>query len=570
MNTNQLPPQAPRALPVDPFAAPGTAPGTSYGQPAGMLPRMPGGPAGPVGPGGPNFFAAPVAPRPPRFSREQIVATLLAGAGVGVTLVGVVLLLVMAARQGLLVPEARVGGGVLLAITLGVAALYVRPKPGGRVGSVALLGTAAAAAFFDVIAVTRIYHWLPMTAGLALALVVGALSAAQAMRWDEKWLFVTLGLAVAGLAPFLTQGANGTLVAFLVVLQIAGILPEVAKGWAEASAVRTVPVVLALLGWFGLDHSMREVTFAVGTVAAIGLLSGILTGLLRRTDAIAALMMALSWVPLWVYPTLTTRRTGVIVCVVAALVALAGLWMARRGSTYLVAALSLMAGVSGFVAVVLGAHGGWRAMPFFAVTIALFAVHGRITNPVLGWVALGVLGTGLIAQDAVTPFYDLFYGSRVARMGIEHLVLVAVAATAVLAMRGRHHQIGYLQTVLVVTGGTGILGVVILMLTAFGRLSQTVFFTTQLAVTVLVLVLAASVLMAGLSRPRLLTASMRWGLVLVGCALLKLVAFDLAYLGAMTKAFTCVIAGLVLLSAGTAYARRYAQVAPRTSGSANA
>lgn len=75
------------------------------------------------------------------------------------------------------------------------------------------------------------------------------------------------------------------------------------------------------------------------------------------------------------------------------------------------------------------------------------------------------------------------------------------------------------------------------------------------------LALAALVLTSGLSRPRHLTASMGWGLALVGCALVKLFIFDLQYMGSMTKAFTFMAAGLVLLAAGTKYARIYGEAA---------
>lgn len=93
-------------------------------------------------------------PRAPRFTREQIVAGVLAAAGGAVTLIGVVLLLVMAAREGLLTRPVRVGGGAVLAAALAGAASWVRPRPGGRVGSIALLATSVAAAYFDVMAVT--------------------------------------------------------------------------------------------------------------------------------------------------------------------------------------------------------------------------------------------------------------------------------------------------------------------------------------------------------------------------------------------------------------------------------
>ena len=108
----------------------------------------------------------PVAPsrpspteRPPRS--DGWIGKALAVAGVAVTLVGVVLLLVLAAQAGILRPEFRVGGGAVLALGLVGAGWWLQRRPGGRVGAIALAATGIAAAYIDVIAVTTVYHWVP-------------------------------------------------------------------------------------------------------------------------------------------------------------------------------------------------------------------------------------------------------------------------------------------------------------------------------------------------------------------------------------------------------------------------
>ena len=69
--------------------------------------------------------AAPAAPRPQRS--EGWIGKLLAVAGVAVTLIGVVLLLVLAAQAGILRPEFRVAAGAVLAAALvGAACVAVR------------------------------------------------------------------------------------------------------------------------------------------------------------------------------------------------------------------------------------------------------------------------------------------------------------------------------------------------------------------------------------------------------------------------------------------------------------
>ena len=78
--------------------------------------------------------SAPKAPRPPRDA--SWIGKVLAVAGVAVTLIGVVLLLVLAAQAGILRPEIRVGAGALLAGALvGVAAGCTAVPAGGSVQS---------------------------------------------------------------------------------------------------------------------------------------------------------------------------------------------------------------------------------------------------------------------------------------------------------------------------------------------------------------------------------------------------------------------------------------------------
>ena len=244
--------QGPWSVPIPPQGAQQYVPPFQGGHSGG--PMSPGGPGGAGFAGRPPYDQTPTppAPREPRFSREQMVAALLAAAGIAVTLIGVVLLLAMAAREGFLTPPVRVGGGAVLVGALAAAAQWVRPRPGGRIGSVALLTTAVVGAFFDVVAVTRIYDWIPLTAGLGLALVVAAAASFQALRWDEKWLFIAVTIGVAALAPYLTGGITATLVGFLAVLQIAGAIPEITKGWDETALARTIPVSFAGMFWVAL------------------------------------------------------------------------------------------------------------------------------------------------------------------------------------------------------------------------------------------------------------------------------------------------------------------------------
>lgn len=108
-----------------------------------------------------------------RDEDQNWIGKLLAIAGVAVTLVGVVLLLVLAAQAGILRPEIRVAAGALLAAGLVGIGIRLQDRPGGQVGGVALTATGIAAAYMDVIAITTIYGWLPPALGLVTAAAIG-------------------------------------------------------------------------------------------------------------------------------------------------------------------------------------------------------------------------------------------------------------------------------------------------------------------------------------------------------------------------------------------------------------
>ncbi len=143
----------------------------------------------------------PAPPAPPAPTESRWIGKLLAVAGVAVTLIGVVLLLVLAAKAGLLRPEIRVAGGGALSAGLVAVATRLRGRPGGHVGAIALAATGIAAAYLDVIAVVTIYEWIPAPFGLALAAAVGGAGLALARRWDSEHLALLVLVPLIGLAP---------------------------------------------------------------------------------------------------------------------------------------------------------------------------------------------------------------------------------------------------------------------------------------------------------------------------------------------------------------------------------
>ena len=190
-----VPQPAPQPVPPPmPTPQPYMPPAAAYAPPP--APQWTPQPAPSVAPP-PRLTQPPSAPRPPRPPRDASwIGKVLAVAGVAVTLIGVVLLLVLAAQAGILRPEIRVGAGAVLAGALVGVAVRLYARPGGRVGAIALAATGVAAAYIDVIAVTTIYGWVSAPVGLVIAAVIGGGGLTLARRWDSQHL----GLLGAGAA----------------------------------------------------------------------------------------------------------------------------------------------------------------------------------------------------------------------------------------------------------------------------------------------------------------------------------------------------------------------------------
>ena len=170
--------------------------------------------------------APPPRPAPPvpqvRPQRDEgWIGKVLAVAGVAVTLIGVVLLLVLAAQAGILRPEIRVGAGAVLAGALVAVGSWLYARPGGRVGAIALAATGVATAYMDVIAVTTIYDWVAAPVGLGIAAIIGGGGLTLARRWNSEQLGLLVVVPLIILAPVVTDGITLLLVGFMLALSAA-------------------------------------------------------------------------------------------------------------------------------------------------------------------------------------------------------------------------------------------------------------------------------------------------------------------------------------------------------------
>ncbi|MFE2752410.1 DUF2339 domain-containing protein [Actinosynnema sp. NPDC059335] len=556
-------PAAPGATPAPGRTAPHQAP------PVGAAPRPAVHPYPPHqvhqgwGPPVPHWTPAPPPPGPTLFDRlakDGAGSKLLAWVGGAVTLLGVVLLLVLAVQRGYLGPVPRVLGGAALGGVLVGLGLWLHRTPAGRTGAFALAATGIAVLYLDVIAATSIYGFLPEGGGLAAGLLVAGGGLLLALRWDSAALAIGVVAACAVCAPVLTEGFTPLLVAFLLVLKIAASPVHLKRDWPWLAVTAGVPPLLASVLVIGRtdQHALAGIALLA---AVIGVASAVLTVNVRRDDVTALALAVGSPMPALLTTAVLDRLLGAGVAAAVAVMMLA-LWAAGRRSLpgNFGAAVGAVGVFAAFLATAMALDGGTRAAVVLAEALVLAFLAKVLSSrgPLVGSLAFGVIGFLLTTAHAVPPRLLLDAPWRWDTAGF----LVSGMLTALV--------LGALAVVLPwVATGLGVLGRrpfpwvvagVVLLYAAAGvvlcaalLVSQDVtgFLFGHSIVTVSWTVAALVLLVRGIDRKPLRVA----GLVLVGAAVAKLLLFDMAALDGIARVLAFIGAGLVLLTAGTRYAK---------------
>lgn len=514
--------------------------------------RAPGFPAAP-----PPGFPAPAAPpHVPWWRREGAVSRVVAVAGSAVTLLGVVLLLVLAAQGGFFGPVPRVVGGALLAGALLAVAPRVRRREEGGTGSVALAGTGVAGLYLDVVAAAH-YGWLPVWAGLVLGAAVAAGGMVLARHWDSQLLAVLAVAGAAVLAPVLSLTSIALLAGYLLVLQ-AGSAVLAPRPWSVLVGVRSAPPALALVFGAGLADDERGWLLAI---AVLGVVLGVGLALRQLRHApgsvVDTLALAVAVVPVLVVTAPLDRWTAVAVTGTLAVVlgALAlgvvGRQVGARargallvlGSVALLQATATMLDAYSFPAAVLGEA--------VALTVLAHRLRSRVVLAVAG--AYGVLGLG--ALGVLLPVDVLTSSSATVREATPLLALAAAllaVAAAVLAGEVRwSHVVPRPQPLLWIAGAAGLYGLVAsVVTTAVLLLGRDGFVVGHGAATVIAL-LVGLVLLTRDARPGAGAELRLPGLVLLAAALGKLLLFDLSALNGVVRVAAFLVSGLLLLAQGS-------------------
>ncbi|MGQ0573753.1 MAG: DUF2339 domain-containing protein [Pseudonocardia sp.] len=568
---------APAGLPAGPGweqVPAGLPAGPGWEQVPASPPAGPGwaqGPASPPPPGGPADAPVPGWPAPRRRPRVSV-ATLLPWTGAAVTLVGVVSLIVLAVQRGWFSPEARIVAGGVLGVVLVALGMRLHRNEVARTGALALAATGFATLYLVIAGATFVVG-LPEVPAVVLALVVAGAGLGLADRWRSQLLAGGVVVGAVVLAPVLVEGP--LLVALVLVLQVAAVPVVLRRTWPVLVLLAAAgPVLYGAV--VALDDAAQRPLVAALTASAV-LLAGLVTAALgaRRLPPgpVAALVAATPLPVVAAAPELAgwSGWAGPALAAAAAVALLVVAVLPRMPQVVRTVALTAAA-VALFQATALTFDGATRTAVFLgqATVLAVAAAALRRRLPLVVAAAYGLVGViAALVVDAplaalVEPRWPYVVDGQpvVAALvgGLVVSVLVLAAAVAAVVAAGRLGLVRPDSTTAwlwVPAGLVGLYGAAGVVITAALLVTRDVVgFTAGHAVVTVSWTVAALVLLArGISRQALRIT----GLALVAASVAKLVLFDLAALDGIAQVVAFLGAGLLILAAGTRYARLVAE-----------
>ncbi len=209
-------------------------------------------------------------PRPPydwgKLAEQLFAARTLAWAGGVATVLGIILLFVMAASRGWITPSMRVGIG--MAVSLGVlgAAIEFDRRAWRSDAILAAAGVGIGGLYASLWAATSLYHLVASAAAAPLAGLIAALAVAVALRIRQEPLAV-FGMSAAMLAPLLVSKDVTTGGVLFGAVMLAAALPlNVRTDWLRLPIAVWAIAVAETLALLAL--SWRDVGFGGPVIAA--------------------------------------------------------------------------------------------------------------------------------------------------------------------------------------------------------------------------------------------------------------------------------------------------------------
>ncbi len=516
---------------------------------------------------------APWPPPPPRetlfekLGKDGAGSKLLAWVGGAITVLGVVLLLVLAVQRGWLGPLPRVLGGAVLSAAMVGIGIWLHRNPHNRTGAFAVAATGFAGLYLDVIASTSLYEYLPPWAGLVVGLGVAAGGVVLALKWESQALAVSVVAACAVCSPIITEGFTVLLVAFLLVLKMASTPVQIQRNWPGLAIAGGFPPIVASLFVTAktIPNDFEWTVVAVaGATTVVGIAVALLTIRKRPEDIVAIALVAGSALPAMFATTLLEKSSASMLAGGVAAVLLA-IWMVPD----LPRTFATAAGATGMLALfqttVIALDGTVRAAVILAEAVLLAYLAAKLNkkSALVGSIAFGAIGM-LMAISQAVPITWLLEEPRFLNSvtpgdyaaGLVTALVLAVFAAAVpwaalkmqVLREPAEHPFSWIVAGLVLLyGAAGVVLCAALLVSP----DESGFLFGHSVVTVSWTIAALFLLVRGIN----VTALRICGLILVGAAVLKLVLFDLAALDGIARVLAFLGAGLVLLTAGARYAK---------------
>ncbi|SHK23960.1 Predicted membrane protein [Pseudonocardia thermophila] len=510
----------------------------------------------------------PAAPRPALADRAAAVggARLLAWTGAALTLLGVVLLLALAASRGWFAPPVRIAGGAALGLGLVGLGWWLHRRT-ARIGAEAVTATGFATLYLVIAGASAVYGYLDEVPAIALAFVVAVAGLGLADHRASRWLAHGVAIGALLLAPVL---AGGWLLVTLALAMVIAASPVVRhRRWADLALVVGGLAALHGSSACGLLADGPDTRGTALATAVAALVVGLAAAAAAARRIPAAAFAAL--VPFAALPALVTA---------VVLGGTTGAWLAAGTAVALgaVAALPWSAGAARLSAATTAAVAllAATALAFDGATLTLVLLGQALVAAVAGLrlgsrfatglaTALGLVGLlrALVSDAPLADLVERRYlldagdwlppGRLLTAAGTG--ALVVALAVVLLAACGR---LGWVRAdsatapAWVTLGVVGLYGVTALVVNAALLVDLDLGFTAGHALVTVSWTVAALVLLArGITRPALRVA----GMALVAAAVAKLVLFDLGALDGVSRVAAFLGAGLVLLVAGTRYAR---------------
>ncbi len=485
-----------------------------------------------------------------RLGREGAGSRLLAWVGGAVTLLGVVLLLILAIQRGWLAPLPRVAVGAAFGGILVGAGAWLHRKPAARTGAFALVATGIATLYLDTVAATSLYDFLPVPAGLAVGLAIAVGGLVLAVKWDSSLLAIAVVGGCGVCAPLITRGFTDELVTFLLMIQIATVPVQLRRSWWPLSFTAAIPPLTTALIGTGLRTLPVWAVIAAGVVSAAAALVS-----LRRNEnePYSLSVLAVSPLPILVAALMLHRPESVLLAGGTAVVLIAT-WIIVRGNSGTAAGIAGL--VAGMQATVTQFDGG-AVLLGEAVVLAFAAKFTRNRFALGGSLVFAVIG-GLFALGSdVTPALLILPNWHPRDLLLTALVSAVLLLAASIALPWAAIQLNVVKSASLApwlpAGLSALYGAAGLVLTASMLVApgRSGFLVGHTIVTVSWTVVAFVLLLRGIK----VVALRITGLVLVAAAVAKLVLFDLATLDGLARVGAFLGAGVILLVAGARYAR---------------